>query len=306
MERPITIAEFAEKVTKGTLLSSDGGVMLPAAFEQFWGDVETNSALLANANRVTITAPEQEIHQLNGAARQLRKAVPGTAATAGTLSPVERTLTPSRVCLAFDISFDWLEDNARRTPNGDANQLIMAKVAALFAADLTDLAANGDGTTVGFLECAKGWLQRVTDDDDSDVNTYDATNATLLGASGIFAQMRNVHPTQYRRDAIIICNSAEADQYLDELGARATGLGDQVLTQGGPFPWQGFGVIGSTTWPVDRLLMTPRWNLIFGVWKDVEVFYEANRRKHVVEYTIDARVGFQLAVGDAATEGLTN
>lgn len=295
--------ETLEGVNKGVLLSSAGGVLPPAAHREFMQRVETGQVFLQNANVINVTRPSYELHHLSAASRQMKVATPGTAVTTGTVTPVERTLNPTRALLPLDVSYDWIDDNADER---DADMVIRDYLADLMAADIVDLAGNGDGSTGTFLSINSGFPVLAAADSDSDVNTYDATNTTFLGASGILSLMRAQLPTQYHRDAVFYMAMSELWTLMDELGTRATMYGDDVLKNGGPITWQGMQVLGVPNWPVDKIILTPKWNLAIGVWHMLRVSATDEPRKSCIEYTVDSRIDFNYANGSALVYGTTD
>jgi len=300
-----TMREFRDEVvSKAVLNSSAGGTLPPGAFKEFMQRVETGQVLLQNITIDKITRPQQEIHHLTAASRQLRAVTPGTAATAGTITPVERVFTPTRAVLAFDVSWDWIDDNADER---DADAVMRDYIADLVGAELVDALGNMDGATADdWKDINAGFWALAAADSDTDVHDYNVTNTTMLGATGILANVRNALPTQYRQDCVIIMSTSEADQFIDELGARATALGDAALANGGPYPWQGFKIIGAPKWPNDKIIAGPRWNLRLGMWKDIRVIAENVPRKSIVEYTVELRFDPQYANGDALVYATTD
>jgi len=295
--------EFRDEVRKGVLMPSAGGIMPPGAFMEFMQEVEHGSVFMQNIQIDTITRPTQELQSLSAATRLLRAADTSSGYTAGTVTPKVRTFTPTRCGLALDVGYDWLDDNA---DGRNADEVIRAYLAELVQRDLIDLAGNGDGTTSGFLATNKGFTKLAADDSGSDVHLYDAQNAIMLGASGVLANLKTKMPTQYRAGSIFFMSVSEGDTFIDELGARATLLGDQALQSGGPFPWHEYKIVPVPFWPNDKVIMTPKWNLRLGMWKDINVASVNNPRKSLVEYTVEMRLDFQYANGDALCYGTTD
>lgn len=299
-------AEFeinGKRVNKGVLLSSAGGVLPPSATREFFQQVEQGSEYLGAINMIPVRRPTHELHYLSAAARQMVVATPGTAVASGTVTPKERTLTPTRALLPLDVSYDWIEDNADER---DAQQVIGDYLVQLATKDLVDLSANGDGSTGTFLAINKGFTQICADDSGSDINTYDATNATFLGASGILNMTRAQMPTQYDNDAVFFMAVSELNTVRNEIAARATGAGDAHLLQDGTVIWQGKRLYGVPTWPVDKVIYTPRWNLVLGYWHEMRKAVTDEPRKACIEITVDMRVDFELACGEAAVYATTD
>lgn len=290
-----------QRVNKGVLLSSAGGVLPPTSYREFLNDMISTSPILSVWNMVTVNRPQMELHSLTAATRQFKVATPGTEIATGTVTPVERTLDPTRAVLVLDVSYDWLEDNADER---DADAVIRAYLANLASWDLVDLAGNGDGSTGTFLSINSGFP--VLAAADSNVNDYDGTNTTFLGASGILASMRAVMPEQYLPGSAFFMARSEFETLVGELAARATPLGDQVLRTGGPVMVDGHDCYGVYQWPVDKLILTQPKNLFVGMWHAIRVTAEDKPAASCIRYVVDMRFDFNHGVGKAMVYGTTD
>jgi hypothetical protein len=290
-----------QPVNKGVLLSSAGGVLPPAAFREFLNDMTATSPFLSIINTIPVTRPQMELHSLTGSTRQLRAQVPATANTTGTVTPEERVLNPVRGIIVQDVSYDWLEDNADER---DADTVIRQHMASLLSWDMTDLAGNGDGTTSGFL--ATNVSFPVLAAADANVNDYDATNATFLGASGILASMAALMPEQYLPGSAYFMARSEFETLVGELGARATSLGDKVLQDGGPVIVHGHPCYGIYAWPVDKVIMTHPKNLFVGIWHHLRITIKDIPEEGQLRYVITSRFDFQHGMGKKIVYGTTD
>lgn len=293
-----------DRVQKGTLLSSAGGVLPPAAFTEFYQRIQTGKAVFNAVTQHTLTRPQQELHHLTMAGRQMRAANPGTAISSGTMTPIERTLDPTAALVVLDVSYDWINDNADER---DADQVIRDYLADYVQGEILDIMGNGDGTTASFLSINKGFPNLLAGDSNSDVKFYDATNTTMLGASGILAKTRDAQTDdQYRDGGQFIMSKTEFDQFIDELGARATLLGDTILKAGGPVDWQGYTVIGAPKWPNDKIVFAPKWNLHMGLWHHVKITARDIEESDIVRYVVRTRFDLNYANGAAAVLSTTD
>lgn len=296
-----TIDVGGHQVNKGVLLSSAGGVLPPDAFREFLNDMTTTSPFLGIVNTIPVNRPQMELHSLSGATRQLRKQVPGTANTTGTVTPEERTLNPVRGIIVQDISYDWIEDNA---DDRDADAAIRQHLSSLMAWDITDLAGNGDGSTSGFLETNTGFP--VLAAADSNVNDYDETNTTFLGASGILSKMAALMPEQYLPQSDFFMARSEMEAVLAEMGTRATALGDEAIRNGGPIPWNGHNIYGIYQWPVDKIILTNPNNLFVGMWHHLRIVVKDIPEEGQLRYVITSRFDFNHGVGKKIVYGTTD
>jgi HK97 family phage major capsid protein len=296
-----TIDVDGNSVNKGVLLSSAGGVLPPAAFSEFLDDMVTTSPILNVWNLVPVNRPQMELHSLAIAARSMVVATPGTEVSTGTLTPTERTLDPTRAILVLDVSYDWLDDNA---DGRDADAVIRQKLSSTAAWDLVDLAGNGDGSTGTFLSINSGFP--VLAAADSAVHDYDATNTTFLGSTGILSNMAALMPEKYLPGAAFFMARSEFETVLSEMGTRATGLGDEVLKNGGPIYWHGHPIYGVYAWPTDKVIMSNPKNLFVGLFQNIRVSVEDKPAASCLRYTVDMRVDYNHGVGDAVVYGTTD
>jgi hypothetical protein len=296
-----TVQVGESQVNKGVLLGSAGGVLPPVAYREFLTDMSTTSPILNVWNLVTVTRPQMELHTLTAATRQFKVATPGTEIATGTVTPVERTLDPTRAMLVLDVSYDWIEDNADER---DADSVIRAYLANLASWDLVDLAGNGDSSTGTFLSINSGFP--VIAAADSNVNDYDVQNASFLGSSGILANMAALMPEQYLPGSAFFMARSEFETVLGELGALATNYGADVLRSGGPISWHGHDIYGVYQWPVDKVIMSRPSNLFVGMWHVIRVSAEDKPAASCVRYVVDMRFDFNHGNGKAVVFGTTD
>lgn len=288
-------------INKGVLLSSAGGVLPGAAYREFLTDMSTTSPILNVWNLVTVTRPQMELHTLTASTRQFKVATPGTEIATGTVTPVERTLDPTRAILVLDVSYDWIEDNADER---DADQVIRQYLANLASWDLVDMAGNGDSSTGTFLSINSGFP--VLAAADSNVNDYDAPNAIFLGSSGVLANLAALMPEQYLPGSAFFMARSEFETVLGELGAIASNYGADVLRSGGPITWHGHDIYGVYQWPVDKVIMTRPSNLFVGMWHIIRVSAEDKPAASCVRYVVDMRFDFNHGNGKAVVYGVTD
>ena len=296
-----TIDLGGNKVNKGVLLSSAGGVLPPEARLGFLDDMTTTSPILNVWNLVNVTRPQMELHSLAIASRQMVVATPGTEVSANTMTPTERTLDPTRAVLVLDVSYDWIDDNA---DGRDADAVIRQKLASTASWDLVDLAGNGDGSTGTFLSINSGFP--VLAAADSAVHDYDDTNTTFLGSTGILKNMAALMPEKYLPGSAFFMARSEFETVLEEMGTRATNLGDEVLKNGGPIYWHGHPIYGVYAWPVDKVILSKPENLYLGIWQNIRVSVEDKPAASCLRYVVEFRVDINHGVGDAVVYGPTD
>lgn len=291
-----------EQVIKA-LVTSSGGTMAAGDFEQFFGDVVNAQPILSVFNVRKMTKPIMNAHSFAPTSRLLRVADTTNGYAQATLTAQKRQLIPVRCGSAIDVEYDQLDDMISGGAEA-AEQTLRNHIAKLIAADIVDLAGNGDGSTAGFLNVNEGFP--VLAAGDSDVNDYDETNTTFLGASGILEKMAAQQPEQYLEESAYFMARSEYEKFLSELGARGTQLGDEATKRGGSYPHHGHQVYGVYGWPVDKIIFTPPANLLIGMWKEISIKTRDMPDYSKIRLVPEIRIDFQHAVGEAIVYGTTD
>lgn len=259
-------------------------------------------------------SPEAHTDELTIAARKMRKATENTApALANAFGNKRRTLNTIEVIWAEDISLGFLEDNLERA---GAEQHITRMIATQFGNDTNDLAWNGDvaDTADPFRSINNGWITLAQDD--SDTNNVDISD-TAIGVptelegtpSAIMHLISMAMPYKFkgRTDLAFTVPIRFAEQYADQLAARQTSLGDQVMIGG--FPAMRY--FGRQVRPEphfieengDKVVLTGDGNLFFGIQRGITMETEWKPRERRIEVTVTARTDFQYATGTAIVLG---
>lgn len=306
-----------------TSLIANAGKLNPEQADAFIDYVVSQQVTLSRIRVRRMRAPQALIEELTVSARRLRAATEGTApAVADAFSTKKRTLTTVEVIWGEDVTLSFLEDNieGRAAENHIARLLATQfgndladlgwKGNTSLPATITDLNNDGRDDTTGltqadhtFLRINDGWLRVL--ETATETKTYNASGATK--ASVILQNMLRLLPDRYQGlDLAYFVPPELAMAYADELAARATGLGDQAVVQGIPvLRYFGYPVIPDPYLRREgnlprRAVLTPLDNLVFGVQRDVTIDAMWQPRRRVVEYTVTARVDYEVANPDAA------
>ena len=305
-----------------TSVIANAGKLNPDQADAFIDFVVKQQVTLSRARVRRMVSSQALIEELTVGSRKLRAATEGTApSVSNAVSTKKRTLSVVEVIWAEDITLSFLEENIERR---GAENHIARLLATQFGNDLADLGwkgdtslaatitdANADGLddTTGltqadhdFLRTNDGWLAIGTAD--TDAKSYDATSDTK--ASDIFKAMLNLMPDKYLGLELVFFVPPEtAVAYANELAARTTSLGDQVMIQGIPAArYFGYLVLPDPYLRKEGLLprkaiLTPADNVVFGIQRDITIDAQWQPRKRSVEYTITAKNDYEFANGDA-------
>lgn len=300
-----TMPHGTEKRSLDTSAFSTGGLLPASVADRFIDFIVDQRATLSRINTIRMLNPQGHVDELRVGTRSLRAGVEGTAPTAAdSVSPKRRTLTTVEVIYPENITLTLLEDAIERAgTEGHIARLI----ATQFGNDSNDLAWNGDDSlSDAFLSINDGFFALFDADSGSDINDVDLSG--LLTARAVFRALLQAMPHKFlgRTDHAYFAPVILAQNYADEVSARETQLGDQVLINGLPvLRYFGIPVIPEThiAAAAARAVLTPTSNLNFGIQRQFRVDSEWKPRERHVEYTMSARTDYQYSTGEAVCNG---
>ena len=244
--------------------------------------------------------------------QNLRLTVENAAlAISGSVSIAQKVLTAVGTGWTEDISLEFLEENIERA---GAEDTIARTIGTQYGNDLADLGWNGDGATAGFLITNEGWMKKIQDDAAVHDVDMSAGGINPTDWKEIFVEMMKVLPAKFVTfpGMAFTVPTKGAWNYADELGDRATALGDSVLADGLPaLRWFGIPVHAEPFFNSsvaaaktdDTAILTANQNLVHGIMRDIETFLEFKPRTRVTELTIHGRNDYQIVNGDMIVRG---
>lgn len=268
--------------------------------------------ILQNCRTVTMNAPQRKINKIGFGTRMLRKGVQGTALTESQrykaqLEQVQ--VDTDEVIAEINLPYDVLEDNIERAGTdvalqagpGGLHQTLVDMMAARAAVDLEELGLLGDSTSGDeYLAMTDGWLKR------ANVNLVNAGGASL--SKDILKAGVKAMPDKYLRDRTNMIQYVSVDnetELRDTYANRQTALGDAMLQGTTALYMHGSQVRGASAMPSSRGLYTNPLNLIFGIWRNIQIEYDKDIRARSFIIVLTARVGFQIEEAEA-TVGYQN
>jgi Phage capsid family len=257
--------------------------------------------ILQACRTVTMNAPTRQINKIGFGSRILRPAVSSTALSAGNrVKPdlEQLKVNTSEVIAEINIPYDVIEDNIERgnvggqmqQGAGGLHQTIVDLIAERAALDLEELGLKGD-TASGdaYLALTDGWLKR------SATNVVNAGGATL--SKDVLKAAVKAMPDKYLRNRAALQHFVSVDnetELRDTYANRATALGDAMLQGTTPLYMHGSQVRGAAMMPGTDTLFTDPLNLIFGIWRNIQIEYDKDIRSRVFIIVLTTRVGFQI------------
>ena len=233
----------------------------------------------------------------------------GTAvADTNSISFAARSLAVKEAVWAEDISLAFLEDNIA---GRNAESQIANVVAKAIGEELNDLAWNGDEASgTPWIAQNDGFEDLFVANTGSDITSENLTTTSPSSTTAILSlkALYKTMPSQYRTisDQRIFCSPGFATAYMNELGGRATMLGDQTLVNGSAgLAYFGVPITVDRHLDPDKIYMTPASNLVFGIHRDVTQELDWNPRKRQVEMTVSLRFDYQYKFGGVVARGHT-
>tara|TARA_Y100000310_G_scaffold318269_1_gene372107 strand:- start:54 stop:1268 length:1215 start_codon:yes stop_codon:yes gene_type:complete len=276
-------------------ISASAGLMPDETASAFLDFVVGDQATLSRIETKVMSSPTARLDRIGVASRGMRLIteltdVPdtdGVSFTAHNLSVVESGW-------AENLSLSFLEDNIAA---GNAESAIASAVAKTVGEDLNDLAWNGDSATAGFLIQNSGFETLFAAD--ADVNDT-ASQTGVTDPTTVLSALYKAVPAEYRMLAgqSMFVSPAFATGYMDNQSARATALGDAVLTGGSAgLSYFGVPIIVERHLPEANAYMSPVSNLVFGVHRAMTQEMEWQPRSREVQLTITIRSDYEYKWG---------
>lgn len=302
-----------EIIQKADLALSDlatAGRLNDEQADRFIRKLMNTPTILQACRTVTMNAPQRKINKIGFGTRMLRSAAAdapsGSALSSGnrykpTLEQV--LVSTDEVIAEIDLPYDVIEDNIEhantdvplQSSPGGLHQTIVDMMAERAALDLEELGLLGDtlsGDT--YLAMTDGWLKL------ADVNIVNAGGATIskdVLKSGVKAM-----PDKYLRNRAQMKQWVSIDnetELRDTYANRQTPLGDTMLQGTTPLYMHGSQIMGASSMPSTDALFSDPLNLIFGIWRNIQVEYDKDIRARSFIIVLTARVGFTIEEAEA-------
>lgn len=263
--------------------------------------------ILNSCRVVTMNSPSRKINKIGFGTRMLRKATASTALSSGDrykpqLGQVQ--VDTDEVIAEINIPYDVIEDNieggnvggAMQAGAGGLHQTIVDMMAERAALDLEELGLLGDTAVVGddYLALTDGWLKR------ANVNVVNAGSASL--SKDVLKAAVKAMPDKYLRNRAALKHFVSVDnetELRDTYANRGTPLGDAMLQGTTPLYMHGSQIMGASSMPGTDDLFTDPLNLIFGIWRNIQIEYDKDIRARTFIIVLTARVGFQIEEAEA-------
>jgi HK97 family phage major capsid protein len=276
-----------------------GGLLNSAQLDRFIRLAIDKAVVMPKMSLVKMNSPKELREKIRYGSRALRKGYENTALSEAHRSRPDTDkieLDAQLVKAETRVSFEALEDSIER---GNFERTVQETLAERISLDLEDLAFNGDTTsTDALLVTLNGFLKQAT------------TNVSLGGTATLDRPIckgaLKTMPSEFRQDRrslrFYTADEAVID-YHEELGDRATPLGDEHVVGAMTRGFEGIPVEGVPVFPINlgtgtnetnMLLLDPA-NMLFGVWRNIRVETDKDISAGVWIMVVTARVDFKFA-----------
>jgi len=299
--------EILEQLVKSNNTTTIGGLFEYDQYTQFIRLTKEKSQLLKRVNVLTgIRAAQRRLDDIIFSEDALQRATQGVApSNLYTPTITTRTMELVEIIYPLDVTLNFIEENIE---GNNVEDTILDGVTKAFANGITKQAIAGKKTNTGQGQpnLLDGWLTKM--ETDGSVNKVTLATGILTDVNAEFSKMLKAMPIEWKTDPELafIVSPDVYQTYQDQLGARATALGDSVITGTAPIRYNGIEVIPVPYMPSGvskKIILTPLSNLVVGFGRDISRDKQYNGRKRAFEYTIHAKIGVQYAISQAVVLG---
>ena len=298
--------EILEQLVKSSVTTDIGGVFEYDQYTQFIRLVREKSQLLGRVNLImAIRSAQRRLDDISFSEDALQGAIEGVAPT-NLISPTisTRTMYLKEIIYPFDISLNFIEENIE---GNNVEGTILDQATKAFANGITKQAIAGDTSSATQPKLIDGWLKKMAAD--VLVNKVTLATGVLTDVKAEFSKMLSAMPVEWKTDPglAFIVSPDVYQTYQDQLGARATSLGDSIITGTTAVRYNGIEVIPVPYMPSGankKIILTPLSNLVVGFGREMSRDKQYNGRKRAFEYTIHAKLGVEYAISQAVVLGV--
>lgn len=290
-----------ESIKSITVSDLSYSVLQPQYFNQFVQEATRDQTILAEARRIVMTSHVTNIDRTGFSNRIMEVATEAVAPTGINPGFNQEQLTAQEFVGMVGITDNALRRNIEK--EGFQSTLI-SMASAKWGEDWESLAVFGDTdkfNTGDLLAAQDGWIKKATNKlyGTGEGKDFDAGTATV---SDVFKAMLAKYPKNYlknRTNLRFYVGSDLFDDYIDEVGQRATVVGDDATGNNIARPYKGIpvveaGVLNDTEgtdatdgWGNVCMLMDPN-NMVYGIFHEVGIEPERQAKLRKTDYVFSA------------------
>ena len=290
-----------ESIKSITVSDLSYSVLQPQYFNQFVQEATRDQVILSEARRIVMDSQVVNIDRTGFSNRIMEVATEGSAPTG-----VNPAFNQTQLTAKEFVGMVGITDNAlRRNIEKEGFQSTLISMASgKWGEDWESLAVFGDTTKANIgtlLKSQDGWIKKCSNKlyGYSTNKDFDGASATV---SAVFKLMLAKYPKNYlknRTNLRFYVGSDLFDDYIDEVGQRATVVGDEATGKNIARPYKGIPVVeapvlndseGSHTsngWGKVAMLMDPN-NMVYGIFHEVGVEPDRQPKLRKTDYVFSA------------------
>lgn len=296
-------------------LLDDGGALPYEMANRFLRKIMESVDLFNQVRRIPMNRNELRIPTIASAGRMLRAArnmytsiansnddgldqgygTPNRALAKSERSKVTTgiiTMKTDELIAVMYLTYELLEDviEGGQIENTDFQDLVLNIMADQIALDLEEKLILGDTSSLDELyKLQNGVLKLAT----SHVVNQNSDPISHL----LFAEMIKTLPQKYRsrlaRYKFFVNSNVEID-FRAQIAQRQTQLGDAMITGAAPVSVLGVPMVKIGAMPVDQMLLTDPYNILFGVQRRFRLATETDEENRIIKIIVTMRVGQQV------------
>jgi hypothetical protein len=281
----------------------DGGLLVGEQAREFIQMAIANTTIQQFCRTVTLPEGKKTIPRMGFGTRILRRAVEGQALTEIQRAKVtfdSMTLDTKPFVAEVRLSYDAIAKNVEKM---GIEASIQTAMAARIGLDVDDLVMNADTLSLDPFYNGFDGMRKLAG------HTIGAGGAAF--GKDVMRDMFKALPAAFKRDKKLMAffaSQSSAENYGDELGSRATALGDKYLEGSNPMFYQGARVLDSSVIPedlgiapnyrTDAILTDPR-NAVIGWMENItfETVKDISARVWVIVATVWIAFGYEQPDG---------
>lgn len=293
------------KIVKGVIDTNVGGLVSTQQLKQFITTIVDKSAFLKTIRVETDIPVTRDLDTLGIASRVLRKKIENTAPDPTSVTRGVRSLTPHKVILYAQLTYDWLQKAIGGTPdlNPDvanaAEKAVYDLLAIQFGNDLVDLGVNGEDISADpFLGIMNGYITKAKADGDAHTETYGADDKL----ADVFDLALTTMPDNFKVDQAKLkyyVSPSNAQKYKKDLATKNTALGDLMMVKNEPIYYSGIEIVSLFAMPSTEVLLTMPENLAIGFGQKMLIERAKDIKAQHIDLVVSADVDYNYVVSDA-------
>ena len=291
-----------ESIKSITVSDLSYSVLQPQYFNQFVQEATRDQTILAEARRIIMTSQVTNIDRTGFSSRIMEVATEATAP-----SGVNPSFNQTQLTAKEFVGMVGITDNAlRRNIEKEGFQSTLISMAsAKWGEDWEALAVFGDTTKTdlpALLKSQDGWIKKCTNKlyGTGTGKDFDGSTATV---SAVFKAMLAKYPKNYlknRTNLRFYVGSDLFDDYIDEVGQRATVVGDDATGQNIARPYKGIPVVEAPVlndadgtdatdgWGAKIAMLQDPNNMVYGIFHEVGIEPERQAKLRKTDYVFSA------------------